>query len=107
MLAAVLMVLLPTLAVAQSPVQISVTTWLIFDPAVENRLTVDVPADLGGPTGTELVGGVLATLHVDPVQLLLNVPLSVDVEVDEIRVAGASFAVLPSLPTLQTGTERR
>lgn len=84
--------------------QASVSTWLVFDPSAENRLTIDVPAELGGPTGTELVGGVLATLHFDPVRLLLNLPLSVDVTVDEIRVAGASFAPLQSLPTIQTGT---
>lgn len=85
-------------------VQGSVTTWLVFDPTADNRLTIEVPPELGGPADTELVGGVLATLHFDPVRLLLNLPLSVEVTVEEIRVAGASFAPLGSLPTLQTGT---
>ena len=85
-------------------IQTSVTTWLVFDPTADNRLTIQVPDNLGGPTGTELVGGVLATLHFDLVSLLLNLPISVDVTVDEIRVAGASFAPLPIIPSLQTGT---
>ena len=57
-----------------------------------------------GPTGIELVGGVRATLHFDPVRLLANLPLSVDVTIDEVRVAGASFAPVPIIPGLQTGT---
>jgi hypothetical protein len=93
-----------TMLTALVSVQGSVTTWLVFDPTADNRLTIDVPLELGGPASTELVGGVRATLHFDPVRLLLNLPLTVDVTVDEIRVAGASFAPLQSLPTLQTGT---
>jgi hypothetical protein len=49
------------------------------------------------------VGGVLATLHFDLLKLLLDQPLSVDVEVEEIRVAGASFTPLATVP-VQTGT---
>jgi hypothetical protein len=85
-------------------VQASVSTWLVFDPSAENRLVIDLPADLGGSTGTRLVGGVLATLHFDALSVILNQPLAVDVTIDEVRVAGESFAALPSLPELTTGT---
>lgn len=85
-------------------VQGSVTTWLVFDPTADNRLTIEAPPELGGPAGTQLVGGVRTTLHFDAVRLLLNLPLTVDVSVDEIRVAGASFAPLGVLPTIETGT---
>jgi hypothetical protein len=85
-------------------VQASVTTWLVFDPRSDNRLTIETPARLGGPTGTSLVGGVRATLVFDPTRLALNLPLAVNVRIDEIRVAGESFAVIPNLPDLQTGT---
>jgi len=101
MLATVFAVPFLTLLVS---IQTSITTWLVLDPTAENRLNVEVPAQLGGPTGTQLVGGVLATLTFDPVALALNLPLSVDVRVDEIRIAGASFAPLPISPNLQTGT---
>ena len=94
----------PALAAALISIQTSVSTWLVFDPTAENRLSIELPPDLGGTTGTELVGGVLATLHFDLISLLLDLPLSVDVTVDEIRVAGASFVPLPNLPALQTGT---
>ena len=40
--------------------QTSVTTWLVFDPHSDNRLTIQEPANLGGPTGTRLVGGPLS-----------------------------------------------
>ena len=94
---------LPLLSLLVS-IQASVTTWLVLDPTAQNRLRVEVPAELGGPTGTQLVGGVLATLSFDPVALALSLPLSVDVRVDEIRIAGASFAPLPIIPNLRTGT---
>jgi hypothetical protein len=85
-------------------VQASVTTWLVFDPHSDNRLTIEEPAELGGPTGTSLVGGVRATLIFDPTRALLNLPLAVGVRIEEIRVAGESFAAVPILPDLQTGT---
>lgn len=85
-------------------VQASVSTWLVFDPSAENRLEIDLPADLGGPTGTRLVGGVLATLHFDPVSVILAKPLAVGVTIDDVRVAGESFAAVPSVPGLETGT---
>jgi hypothetical protein len=56
--------------------QTSVTTWLVFDPSSDNRLTIEEPADLGGPTGTRLVGGVLATFSFDATKLLLHLPLT-------------------------------
>jgi len=85
-------------------VNTSVSTWLVFDPSQENRLEIDLPEALGGGTGTRLHGGVLATLSFDVVSLLLNRPLLLDVTIDEIRVAGESFAALPTSPALQTGT---
>jgi hypothetical protein len=85
-------------------VQARVGTWLVFDPHSDNRLTISEPASLGGPTGTRLVGGVHATLVFDATRALLNLPLSVDVVIDEIRVAGESFPAVPILPDLQTGT---
>lgn len=85
-------------------VNTSVTTWLVLDPSSENRLEIDLPPNLGGETGTRLVGGVLATLSFDAVSLLLNRPLVLDVTIDDIRIAGESFAALPSMPQLQTGT---
>jgi hypothetical protein len=92
------MLAIPTSA---SAVQTSVTLWLILDPHAENRLEIETP---GVPVGTELVGGVLTTLRFDPAKLLLNRRLSADVEIDEIRIAGASFVPVPAFPTLQTGT---
>ncbi|HEV7732388.1 MAG TPA: hypothetical protein VGR62_09525 [Candidatus Binatia bacterium] len=85
-------------------VQTSVTTWLVFDPSSENRLEIDAPAEAGGATGTRLVGGVLATLTFDATKVLLDQPLTLDVRIDEIRIAGESFAAIPTLPDLQTGT---
>jgi hypothetical protein len=85
-------------------VQTSVTTWLVFDPSSDNRLTIEEPADLGGPTGTRLVGGVLATFSFDATKLLLHLPLKADVRIDEVRVAGESFAAIAAIPLLQTGT---
>jgi len=82
----------------------SVTTWLVFDPHSANRLTIEEPPELGGPTGTRLVGGVRATLTFDATKLLLHLPLTVAVRIDEIRIAGDSFAPVPVLPDLQTGT---
>jgi hypothetical protein len=101
MLAATLM---PVLLGGLLSVQGSVTTWLVFDPTADNRLVIETPASLGGTTGTSLVGGVLATLRFDLVKLATNLPLSIDVDVREIRVAGDSFAPLPVFPTTQTGT---
>src|SRR5262245_41550705 len=100
---------LPTLAMAGVTaalvsVQTRVTTWLVFDPHSDNRLTIDRPADQGGATGTALVGGVRATLTFDATRVLLDLPVTVDVRIDEIRIAGDSFAPVPAIPTIQTGT---
>lgn len=98
----------PTLALAgllslnPIAVETSLTTWLVLDPNAANQLQMTLP---GGETvATPLSGGVLATVTVDLLALALNLPTVAEVQVEEIRIAGESFAPVPALPSLQTGT---
>lgn len=81
---------------------LTVTTslWLNFDPTAQNVLRLQIPAALGGGArSTRLVGGVHALVSFDLRDLLSPQGINVNVNVDQIRVAGESFDLFPNAPT--------
>jgi hypothetical protein len=80
--------------------QVSLGLWLNFDQTQSNTLDLQIPPVLGGGVrSTRLVGGAHTIVSFDLFSLISPQGLSVNVVIDEIRIAGESFDIFPGTPS--------